>query len=329
MFFKKLHNNSLSSIIAVPILVIILWLRLFVLELSSNSVINNPSMPLWSNYLEPWFAGNQFIAALTSLLLIFLSGFTLNKIINRNILLSSQSMITLFIFSLLISAFISVQKLNPQLFFLFIMVHSINRLMVDVNNKKIELRHLFDSSFLLGIGSLIYLKGLFFFPAILIVMGILRVLNFRNFVVSLIGIALPFFFTFTYLFYIDQLPLFINDLSENILSNPGQYNHSTFSRVFIISIILFLVMSLISIFRRLSVKKVNIRLYYRIFIWLLLYTTALLLTPFFSMEILPITAIGSSVLLASFFENIRKPFLREFMFLLFVGLIISAQILLI
>ncbi len=325
MFFRRLHNNSLSSLIAVPILVILLWMRLFVMPQSSFSTINNPAMPLWSNYLEPWFASSQFVAALTSLLLIFLSGFALNKIVNKNILLSSQSMITLLIFSLLISSFVSVQKLNPQLFFLFFLVHSINRLMVDVNSKKVELRNLFDASFLIGVGSFIYLKGIFFFPAILIMMGILRVLNLRTFFISVIGFALPFFFSFTYLFYTDQLSMFIEDFSENILSNPGQYNHTMFSQSFMAAIILFLVMSLISIFRRLPSKKVNVRLYYRIFIWLLLYTTALLLTPFFSMEILPIAAISSSVLLASLFENTRKPLLRELLFVLFAGLIIVGQ----
>lgn len=329
MLFKRLHNNSLITVIVTPILIVLLWLRLFVSELSSNTVINNPAMPLWSNYLEPWFGTTQFTAALTSLILVVLSGLALNKIVNRNMLLLSQSMITMFIFSLLISAYLSVQKLNPQLFFLFIMIHSIGRLLGDVNNRKIELRHFFDSAFLLGIGTLIYLKGAFFYPALIIVMGILRVLNLRTLMVSIVGFLLPYFLSFTYLFYTDQLLWFLSEMHDNILANPGEYNHTLYSQVFMGAVIFFIALSLISKMRRLSIRKINVRLYFRIFIWLLLYTTALVLTSFFSIEILPMAVIGASVLLASFFETIERRFLRELLFIALVALSIVGQFLLI
>lgn len=329
MLFKKLHNNSLITVIVTPILIVALWLRLFIAELSSNTVLNNPAMPLWSNYLEPWFGSTQFTAALTSLILVFMSGMVLNKVVNKNMLLSSQSMITIFIFASLISVFISVQKLNPQLFFLFIIVHSIGRLLGDVNSRKIELRHFFDAAFLLGVGTLIYLKGVFFFPALIIVMGILRVLSFRTLMVSIVGFLLPYFLSFTYLFYTDQLGWFLLEMQDNILANPGEYNHGLFSKIFMGVTIFFVLLSLISKMRRLSIRKINVRLYFRIFIWILLYTSALVLTSFFSLEILPIAVIGVSILLASYFENIQKRFWREFFFMLYIVLIVIGHIIVI
>ena len=183
----------------------------------------------------------------------------------------------------------------------------------------------FDASFLMGIGSLIYMKGVFLFPFILVAIGILRSLNIRNILAAFAGLLLPFILSFTYFFVVNKLPWFIQEIQENVLTNPGQYNHTVFSQLFMASIILLLALALLSTVRSLPLRKVKVRFYFRIFIWMLLLTTGVLLTPFFSMEMLPIAAVGASVLLASFFERIPNKKLKEGLFALFVALIITGQ----
>ncbi|HKL71389.1 MAG TPA: hypothetical protein VJ855_01940 [Marinilabiliaceae bacterium] len=323
MLFNKLHNNSLTTIIAVPFIVILLWMRLFTVDMANITALDNPAMPIWNTFILPWLGHSQFIAALTSLLLVVLSGLSVNRIATKHGLLYAQSMITLLTFSLMVSAFLSVQKLNPVLFYLLFFTHGLERILGQSEGRVVN--HCFDAAFLIGIGSLIYIKGLFIFPFILVAMGILRILNLQNILSALAGLLLPFILSFTYFFMLDQLPWFLHEIQENILANPGQYNHTLFSQFFIASTILLLALAMLSTVRSLPLRKVKVRFYFRIFIWMLLLTTGILLTPFFSMEILPIASVGASVLLASFFERIVNNKIREVLFALFVALIISGQ----
>ena len=323
MLFNKLHNNSLTTIIAVPFIVILLWMRLFTVDMANITALDNPAMPIWNTFILPWLGHSQFIAALTSLLLVVLSGLSVNRIATKHGLLYAQSMITLLTFSLMVSAFLSVQKLNPVLFYLLFFTHGLERILGQSEGRIVN--RCFDAAFLIGIGSLIYIKGLFIFPFILVAMGILRILNLQNILSALAGLLLPFILSFTYFFMLDQLPWFLHEIQENILANPGQYNHTLFSQFFIASTILLLALAMLSTVRSLPLRKVKVRFYFRIFIWMLLLTTGILLTPFFSMEILPIASVGASVLLASFFERIVNNKIREVLFALFVALIISGQ----
>jgi len=323
MLFNKLHNNSLTTIITVPFIVILLWMRLFTVDMANITALDNPAMPIWNTFILPWLGHSQFIAALTSLLLVVLSGLSVNRIATKHGLLYAQSMITLLTFSLMVSAFLSVQKLNPVLFYLLFFTHGLERILGQSEGRIVN--RCFDAAFLIGIGSLIYIKGLFIFPFILVAMGILRILNLQNILSALAGLLLPFILSFTYFFMLDQLPWFLHEIQENILANPGQYNHTLFSQFFIASTILLLALAMLSTVRSLPLRKVKVRFYFRIFIWMLLLTTGILLTPFFSMEILPIASVGASVLLASFFERIVNNKIREVLFALFVALIISGQ----
>ncbi len=323
MLFNKLHNNSLATIIAVPFIVILLWLRLFTVDMANITALDNPAMPIWNTFILPWLGHSQFIAALTSLLLVVLSGLSVNRMVTKHGLLHAQSMITLLIFSLMVGAFLSVQKLNPVLFFLLFFTHGLERILNQTNGQIVN--RCFDAAFLIGIGSLIYIKGVFIFPFILVAMGILRTLNIQNILGAFAGLILPFIFSLTYFFVFDRLPWFLLEIEENILANPGQYNHTLFSKLFMTSIILLLALSLLSTVRSLPLRKVKVRYYFRIFIWTLLLTTGILLTPFYSMEMLPIAAIGASVLLASFFERITNKKTKEVLFALFVALMVSGQ----
>jgi len=324
MLFNKLHNNSLSTIIITPFIVILLWMRLFTVDIANITALDNPAMPIWNTFILPWLGHSQFIAALTSLLLVTLSGLSVNRMVTRHGLLYTQSMITLLIFSLMVSAFLSVQKLNPVLFYLFFFTHGLERMLSQTSRAQV-VNICFDAGFLIGIGSLIYIKGIFIFPYIVVAMGILRILNLQNILGALAGLSLPFIFSFTYFFLFDKLTWFLQEIQENILANPGQYNHTLFSQLFMASIILLLALALLSTVRSLPIRKVKVRFYFRIFMWMLLLTTGILLTPFFSMEMLPIAAVSASVLLASFFERITNKKIKEILFTLFVGLIIAGQ----
>ena len=145
MLFNKLHNNSLTTIIAVPFIVILLWMRLFTVDMANITALDNPAMPIWNTFILPWLGHSQFIAALTSLLLVVLSGLSVNRIATKHGLLYAQRMITLLTFSLMVSAFLSVQKLNPVLFYLLFFTHGLERILGQSEGRIVN--RCFDGAF--------------------------------------------------------------------------------------------------------------------------------------------------------------------------------------
>ncbi|MDG5801003.1 hypothetical protein QA597_11590 [Marinilabiliaceae bacterium ANBcel2] len=325
MFFKLLHNNSLPVIFLTPVLAALLWIRMFCADIVHFTGFDTPAMPLWDYFMVPAFAGSQFPAALTSLLIVITTGITVNRIVSRHALLEKQSMMPLLIFVLLNAAFIPVQRLNPVWLFTFFFTLAAERLFA-CKGQKISTPCCFDAAMLTGIGALFYVKGIFFLPMLLIIMGILRMASFKGVVASVLGLAFPFIISFTWFFLFDNELWFISQINENIIANTGQYNHTIYSQSYIALIITFIVLSAITAIRDLNLQKIAVRRYLRIFIWLILYTGALTLTPFFSMEMSPLIATGSAVIIAFRFEKIKNNRFRELLFLILILSTIAIQI---
>ncbi|HBG88369.1 MAG TPA: hypothetical protein DDW62_12560 [Marinilabiliaceae bacterium] len=75
-------------------------------------------------------------------------------------------------------------------------------------------------------------------------------------------------------------------------------------------------------------QKIIVRRYYRIFIWIVLITAALVLSPFFSMEIMPLSAVGVSMIMVNWLELMPRKALREAVFIVLIAAIIAGQFLL-
>lgn len=327
MLFKSLHSNSISATMLTPLAVILLWLRYFVVDIAHFTVLDNPSMPLWDVLILPYFGYSSFTAALASLILVILTGVLINTMAVRYGLIRRQSLIVLLVYALLTSAFLSVQKLSPVWFFVFFFVAGLNRVFGAVGKRKPAVS-CFDGSFLLGLGTLFYAKGLFFFPLLIIAMGVLRLLSFKALAASILGFLFPSVISYAWYFLNDQGWWFYEVISENLIANPGQYNHTIYSKGFMALLILPTTVSLLVTVRQMGAQKIIVRRYYRIFIWIVLITAALVLSPFFSMEIMPLSAVGVSMIMVNWLELLPRKALREAVFIVLIAAIIAGQFLL-
>ncbi len=325
MLVKAIHNNSLITLILVPLIMLALWGRFFVLDIVYVTIHDNPSMPLWDGIVMPIFGYSRFAAAILSYALALATGLTVNRIISRYALLQKQSMLPLFIFAMLVSAFLSVQKLNPIWFFAFFFSFGIERLLGSVNESKPVVR-CFDSSMLVGIGALFYAKGIFVYPILFLIMGILRIANYRTIIASLMGFFLPFALSFAYYFFIDETASFLTQVNENVVSNPGQYNHTWYSQIYLGFFIFLNAIAVLMLARYMNVQKVVTRRSFRVFIWIVFLVGIGVLSPFFSNEILPIAIIGSTVILSFWIDKIARLWVKEFFLWFLVLLTIFGQL---
>ncbi|WP_088655671.1 hypothetical protein [Geofilum rhodophaeum] len=326
MLYRLFNSNRLLSVILVLLTATALWLRLFLGEVVFFSHLDNPSMPMWDFFTGMWSGRNIFTAAFTTLVLALLSGLVLNQLALRFSLLGKQSPIVLLAFLLLSSGFLSVQKLNPVWLFVFFLVLALRVLFAGVQRRNPALV-CFDAGFLLGLGGLFYAKGLFFFPFLLIAAGILRQASFRGFVAMLLGVLLPFILTGGWYVFHDEGRWFYDLLIENLMANPGQYKHALFSRIYLLVVVLGIALAMLVSARRTAQQKIVVRRYYRVLFWLLLLCTGAVLSPFFSVELLPIAALSAAVLVVNALDLFRKAVWQELTFLLLVLLSVAAQLL--
>lgn len=310
-----------------PLVVLALWARYFFVDITHITAMDNPSMPLWDVLVDPYLGYSRFTAALASFVLVMLTGLSINRMVVRYGMLRQQSMMVLIMYGLLSSAFLSVQKLSPVWFFVFFFILGLERIFNSVQ-KRNATALCFDAAFLLGLGSLFYAKGVFFFPLLLIAIGVLRLANFKSIVAAVLGLSFPFVLSFAWYFYMNKGFVFFESLNENLITNPGQYNHDVFSRIYMGLIIFITAVSILATVRQMGTQKVIVRRYHRVFIWVILLSAAAVLTPFFSTEMLPLAAIGAAVTLTNWLEYISRKMVKEVVFMLIVVVTVIGQLLL-
>ena len=87
------------------------------------------------------------------------------------------------------------------------------------------------------------------------------------------------------------------------------------------------ILSLINVARQMPTFKILTRKYYRVFNWLVILSLLAAMTPFYSIEMIPVISIGSSIVIAYFLDTTRRVYLKEIYFLLLIVITILAQIL--
>ncbi|MCL2072720.1 MAG: hypothetical protein FWH18_02270 [Marinilabiliaceae bacterium] len=325
MILRAVHNTRISAFVVSFFILILLWLRLFLLNTVHITTFNNPSMPLWETIIEPLFGYSKYYSAVLSLILTFFIAFSLNRIILKFGLLQRQSMLPFVIFSLLSCAFLSVQKLNPIWIFTLFFILGIEQIFLAVGKQKPQV-NCFNASLLVGIGALFYAKGVFLFVVFFVIVAILRVANFKSIIALLLGLMFPFLIQFSIYYFTDNVIGFFIGFEENILSNSGQYNHGTFSRIYFGVMIFFNVISIILSFRYMQSRKILARRCFRCFTWIMFLICAAILTPFFATEIIPVIALISTPIVSLWIDSMRKIYFQEIVTTFLIVVTILGQI---
>jgi len=327
MLYRTLHSNSLAAFILVPFIVLLFWIRVFLFEGIQPISFDGISMPLWEWIVRPVLGQSVFWSAAFSYLLALMIAFTVNRVVGRYGLLGKQSVLPVLIYALLVSGFLAVQRLHVVWVFTLFFILAIERIMGAAQSSKQEARS-FDAAVLVGVGSLMYAKGLYIYPLLLVVMGVLRLITFRTFIASLLGLLLPFLLSAGYFFILGKTQEFLLFIVLNLLSNTGQFSHNLASQIYLPLIGFLTLIGIVNVFRYLPMLKIITRKHYRVIIWIIFLTSAACLTPFFSLEFAPVVAVGPAVVLAFWLDKMNHRIWREVMLWFLIAITIAAQILL-
>lgn len=310
--------------------IFLLTLALFVLSVIRGDEIsgftNMPFYRLIFGQLHQIPVLNRFIA----LSLMFLIGYMLIRIGARYVLLPIRSFMPALFFILFTAVLPESRQVSPALvgsvFYLFCFA-----IIFDVSDKPPDTFSIFSAGLVLALGSMFYLKLVWFLPLIWISLISLRAVNLRELFYPVIAFLLLGLFLFTWYWGIkDDGDLFLGLISENLAFDQGATKlfHADHFSVLIYYgyFLLLIIVASIFIINRFQTRKTVVQNIYQVLFYM--FVAGILffaLVNKFDPATLVYVAIPCSYLLANYLHQKKSSWLHELIMWVFLGLVIFVQ----
>ena len=294
-------TGYLSRYLLLTLLGLVIWIPSLLFPISYTGISSYAFDQI--SYLT---TQNIYIQTSISFVLTLITAFLLNQLAINNGFNGKISTLVALLYILLTSSLVGEFHNNPVIWINFILVFILGSLMrlPYVGN---AIPVVFNASFLLGVASLFYSQLVFLIVFIWVSIIIHRIITWRNFAVSLIGIVLPYFFLLTWFFWSDSLleesyELFNSlqiDITPVFLSDPIEI---------VISAILLLItiISTFGIAGRLTERSINLRR--NLIITMFYVVAAFLVLLVFSKSLIStlLLSIPSALIMGHWLSNIKR-----------------------
>jgi len=301
MILRVLKSNNFANLFLVPIAVFAFW-----------------AGKLFAPAVYPFAQGEvdnvlyKMVYRLTEL------------IISRYQFIRIRTRLPAILFVLLVGGLTSLHTLHPVYFGAVFLLLALFRFFGMFGQTK-AYTIIFDVGFLLGIGSLFYVNLFIVVPAFLIGISILsHGVSWREYLIMLLGFALPFVFALSYFFYTDQL-FVVSQVFVDFVTQPINNLHGNLMLQIYLGILVFIsLIASIDIAKHYDSKKVSSRKYFMVFFFIFLFSmVSFVFIPVTSQEMLIISAIPLTFLLSNYLVFLKSRFWGElFFFSLLVAIIV-------
>ena len=323
MFISIFKSNRPAVLILLPFVASAMWVFAFI---SPVPMVVENTMPLYGLLArllgEQSFAANSF-----AVLLLVVQSIILNNIVSKNMILNRDNFLPSLLYLVIMSSCPSLLTLHPVLFANLFLIIAVSRILKIYRQESI-FSNVFDAGFLIGIASLFYFPAVLLFPFIWVAIIILRPFAWREWIIPLTGLAVPYFFVGVYYFWLDGLAQFwhecivvpIVDKSYHIVLNKSYYY-----LIGISLIILFL--SFRDISKGMNTNAVRAKKFLGVLVWLFIFSLlSVLAAPSYSINYFALTAIPVSVFITGYFLSAKSRLWPELIFLLLIGAVIYVQV---
>lgn len=158
--------------------------------------------------MAQWGISNSLIFSFLAYLFIFIQALLLNKYINQYRMFSRVNFLPAYSYVLISAIFPEWWLMSAALVSNTLLIW-IWGSMISIYKKEQVKNTLFYAGILLGVCSFLFVPALFFGLMLLIWLMILRSFSISEWLISLLGISLPYYFFFAYLFLTDQQPFLL------------------------------------------------------------------------------------------------------------------------
>ncbi len=196
---KLLKSNPALNFILVPLLVVLIWTHAFF----NGFEVLPEGMPLYGVLMFWLSPDNKLAYCILAVILILFQAFYLNYILSKNEIIPKKSWLFSLFYVILMSLLPQFLVFHPMMVgttLIIIVIDKIFSLYKNSNALSLD----FDIGLILGLAALFYFPFILFYVLYLIALVILKPFSIRDWIVSLMGLVLPFFLMFTYYFLTDQ-----------------------------------------------------------------------------------------------------------------------------
>lgn len=326
MLLKLFKGISPGVIFLIALTLGALWISAFLNpQMPAPAVYETSPMPLYGIIKQ--ITGNNLLGGVIfSFLAVTILIFLLVSFNTSVFFINERTFLPALFYILFGALFPQQQIMNPVIPASIFLMITLMRIM-KAYRKQGTAFNFFDAGILISIGSLFYINILWFGLLLIIGIALLRTGNIKEIAISILGLLTPYILTIG-LYYVlgKDIGAFLADINYNLFGKTSGYSFSKLTIIVVILTGIILLISTAFLLMRMSSKKIKSRktfylLLWALFISLVLYT----LLPSVSVEIIWITSIPASYILAHYFAFVRGKIIPEIMFSGMFVLIILLQ----
>ena len=253
---RYFNSAYFSRTVVLVFLAALIWLPSFLLP-SKMAVSLHPA-PLYQFFL--FITGNNVYLHLSiAFVLSIVSALLLNQIATEYGFTEKISQLGTFVYILFSGALLSYTTMSTFILTNLLMLFFLQSLL-KIAEAKEPLPLAFNASFILGMSALFYLPSLVFILLIWISLIVFRVGQWRNYMVSLIGLLLPLVFAFTWYFWNDQLTEAYSLFNSTFRFHmPYATDYSVTDWGIVVLLLVFILVSVIKTSNSLMEMNINVR----------------------------------------------------------------------
>jgi hypothetical protein len=291
----------------------------------------NPVVPLTEHaaplykLLISWISPYPFLITLISFILILCEALLINYIVEKNEIINTTTYLPALVYIILMSLQPEMFSLHPIIIANLFILLALHKLM-QTYRRETAYSEAFDTGFYISLACLFYIPTVVFIFLLWIGLIVIRPFIWREWVISLLGLALPWTYLIFAYFWDEKLDMLQYDALYYTLIAPGK----SFSTIkFSISNYMQLAVLVVSAFftagrfmRDFSKSTVRSRSNLLLILYFFIFSIiSIILAPKYSIAYLSFLSIPFSILFSSYLLFAKKEWIAEILFLL---LIISA-----
>jgi len=327
MLLKYFRGAGPGEVAIIFLTALGIWASAFINpHLSDSYYYDANPMPLYG-LLRQMLGGNALYGVIFSFILVLLMTFLIVNFNTSHFFINERTFLPAAVYVLFTGLFPHYQSLNPVLPASVFLIIAIRRIM-DAYRKNGTAFNFFDSSILIGIGSLFYANLVWFGLLAIIGIAILRTGNVKEIIISIIGLLTPVTIT-TGIYYGTGKDLYtlLEVFRYNLFSETEGYYFSPAVIVGLIITGLIILICLVHLLSLLSNKNIKARKTFTELIWTLVISFAVyFVSPSASVELIWLAALPISYILAHYFIFSRKKLFPEIFFAMLLIIIAFMQV---
>ena len=325
MLLGFIKHNRAVSIVFLPVILIGLWTYGFFHPVVLQTEHAAPLYKLVTTGISRY----PFVLTLTSCILVFCESLLIYHIIEKNEITGNKSYLPAIVYIILMSLQPEMFSLHPIVIANLFMLLALKKLM-QTYRKETAYSEAFDTGFFISLAALFYIPSLIFILLLWIGLVIIRPFIWREWVISFIGLLLPWIFLVFYYYWENKLDTLQYDaIYYTVIAPKKSFNQLVFSFSEYFQIAFLLVAAFFSAGRFLfdlnkSTVQSRSNLLLLLYFFILAFVSVFI-APSYAISYLSFLAIPFSVFFSNYLLNAKKEWIAEILFLLLIISVFAMQ----